>query len=57
LHRDGHLAGFEVSAVSETEEGTGPAAVLMQGMVSAAVQGRVAMTTLTEEELRSPAVL
>jgi EAL and modified HD-GYP domain-containing signal transduction protein len=57
LHRDGHLAGFEVSAVSETEEGAGPAAVLMQGMVSAAVQGRVAMTTLTEEELRSPAVL
>ncbi|MEI8264215.1 MAG: HDOD domain-containing protein [Betaproteobacteria bacterium] len=57
LHRDGHLAGFEVSAVTETARGAGLAAVLMHGMVSAAVHRRVALTTLTEKELCSPAVL
>lgn len=60
LHRGGHLAGFEVSAVavnSGATEASSPAAELLQGMADTAVNGRVALATLTEVELRSPAVL
>lgn len=60
LHRGGHLAGFEVSAVtatSEPAEVASPAAELLQGMADTAVNGRVALATLNEQELSSPPVL
>jgi EAL and modified HD-GYP domain-containing signal transduction protein len=60
LHRNGQLAGFEVAAVTTTAEpaeGGSQAAVLLRGMTRNAVNGRVALTTLTEQELRSQAVL
>lgn len=60
LHRGGHLAGFEVSAViatSESAELASAAAELLQGMADTAVNGRMALATLTEQELSSPAVV
>ena len=60
LHRGGHLAGFEVSTVtatSEPAEVARPAAELLQGMADTAVNGRVALATLNEQELSSPSVL
>ena len=60
LHRGGHLAGFEVSAViatSESAELASSAAELLQGMADTAVNGRMALATLTEQELSSPAVV
>ena len=60
LHRGGYLAGFEVSAVtatSEPAEVASPAAELLQGMADTAVNGRVALATLNEQELSSPPVL
>ena len=60
LHRGGHLAGLEVSAVtatSEPAEVASPAAELLQGMADTAVNGRVALATLNEQELSSPSVL
>ena len=50
LHRNGQLAGFEVAAVTATAEpteGASQAAVLLRGMSSSAVNGRVALITLT----------
>lgn len=60
LHRGGHLAGFEVSAViatSESAELASVAAELLQGMADTAVNGRMALATLNEQELSSPSVL
>lgn len=60
LHREGHLAGFEVSAVASAPaagDPGAPAVAMVQAMAATAVNGRVALATLTEQDLRLPAVL
>jgi len=60
LHRGGHLAGFEVSLVAPPADADGAnlqAEALLQGMALTAVNGRVALATLSEQDLRLPAVL
>lgn len=60
LHRAGHLAGFEVSLVAPPTDVDGPnlqAAALLQGMALTAVNGRVALATLSEQDLRPAVVL
>jgi EAL and modified HD-GYP domain-containing signal transduction protein len=60
LHRAGHLAGFEVSLAAPPADPDRPnlqAEALLQGMAQTAVNGRVALATLSEQDLGLPAVL
>jgi EAL and modified HD-GYP domain-containing signal transduction protein len=60
LHRGGHLAGFEVSLAAPPADPDRPnlqAEALLQGMALTAVNGRVALATLSEQDLRLPAAL
>jgi EAL and modified HD-GYP domain-containing signal transduction protein len=66
LHRAGHLAGFELSlaalptsppGATPPEQAQAKAQALVQGMALTAVNGRVALATLSEQDLRLPAVL
>lgn len=60
LHRGGHLAGFEVSQSTMPSEPAGHGhrvQALLQGMALTAVNGRVALATLSEQDLCLPGVL